>query len=46
MNRDAAEKFIEFLLSDECQKLISEYGKKQYGTPLFMTLPGGRDPAE
>jgi len=46
VNRDAAEKFIEFLLSDECQKLISEYGKKQYGTPLFMTLPGGRDPAE
>ncbi len=46
VNRDAAEKFIEFLLSEGCQKLISEYGEKQYGKPLFMTLPGGREPAQ
>lgn len=44
VNTAAAEKFVEFLLSDECQKLISEYGKDRYGQPLFTALHGGREP--
>ncbi|MCG2828477.1 substrate-binding domain-containing protein [Methanothermobacter sp. K4] len=44
VNTAAAEKFVEFLLSDECQKLISEYGKDKYGQPLFTALYGREEP--
>ncbi len=40
----AAEKFVDFLLSDECQKLIADYGKDKYGQSLFTALFGGDEP--
>ncbi|MDI9617551.1 substrate-binding domain-containing protein [Methanothermobacter sp.] len=44
VNSAAAEKFVDFLLSDECQRLISEYGKDKYGQSLFRALNGGKEP--
>lgn len=35
VNYDGAMKFIEFLTSDEGQKIIGEFGKKEYGQALF-----------
>lgn len=35
-NYKGALKFIEFLTSDEGQKIIGEFGKEQYGQPLFV----------
>lgn len=37
-NYDAAMKFINFLLSKEGQKIISQYGEDKYGKPLFTPL--------
>lgn len=34
-NFDGAINFIEFLVSDEGQQLIGDYGKDEYGQPLF-----------
>jgi tungstate transport system substrate-binding protein len=34
-NFDGAISFIEFLVSDEGQQLIGDYGKDEYGQPLF-----------
>ena len=44
VNTDAAEKFINFLMSEECQRLIADYGKDKYGQPLFMVITGGDEP--
>lgn len=44
VNSVAAEKFVDFLLSDECQKLIADYGKDKYGQSLFTALFGGDEP--
>ncbi|MBE2900736.1 tungsten ABC transporter substrate-binding protein [Methanothermobacter thermautotrophicus] len=44
VNTDAAEKFINFLMSEECQRLIADYGKDKYGQPLFMVITGGYEP--
>ena len=35
VNFKAAMKFADFLVSSECQKLIGEFGVKDYGRPLF-----------
>lgn len=36
VNHEGALKFIEFLTSDEGQKIIGEFGKEQHGQPLFV----------
>jgi len=36
INNKGAEKFIEWLLSEETQKQIGEYGKDKFGMPLFV----------
>ncbi|MDD1749247.1 MAG: substrate-binding domain-containing protein [Methanothrix sp.] len=35
VNCQLANEFINFLVSDEGQNLIADYGKEKYGTPLF-----------
>jgi tungstate transport system substrate-binding protein len=34
-NQDLAEKFCDFLVSNEGQKIIAEFGVKQYGEPIY-----------
>lgn len=34
-NQDLAEKFYEFVISNEGQKIIAEFGKQQYGEALY-----------
>ena len=34
-NSNLAEKFYEFLISNEGQKIIAEFGVKQYGEPIY-----------
>lgn len=36
INHNGAKKFVEWILSDETQKLIGEYGKEKFGQPLFI----------
>ncbi len=36
INVEGAKKFKEWLLSDDVQKLIGEYGKEEFGMPLFV----------
>jgi len=36
INVEGAKKFKEWLLSDEVQKLIGEYGQEEFGMPLFV----------
>ena len=36
LNSEGAKKFAEWLLSEETQKLISEFGKDKYGESLFI----------
>jgi tungstate transport system substrate-binding protein len=36
INRKGAQKFIKWMTSNKALKMISEYGKKQYGESLFM----------
>lgn len=36
VNQDGAAAFVEWILSDETQSLIGEYGKDVYGEPLFI----------
>ena len=43
VRKDIAEKFMEFLLSDEGQELIGNYGKEEYGQPLFYPAKGEED---
>jgi tungstate transport system substrate-binding protein len=40
VNCDMANKFINFLVSDEGQKIIGEYGKEKYGKSLFTPAKG------
>lgn len=40
INNEGAQAFIEWLLSEETQELISEYGKDKFGMPLFV--PNGK----
>lgn len=35
INGEGAQAFVNWILSDETQKLIGEYGKEEYGEPLF-----------
>ncbi|GAB4306839.1 MAG: substrate-binding domain-containing protein [Methanobacteriaceae archaeon] len=43
-NNEAAMKFVDFLLSQEGQKLIGNYGKDKYGKNLFTPLFGKSEP--
>lgn len=45
VNNDAAMKFVDFLLSQEGQEFIGEYGKEKYGQTLFTPLFGKSEPA-
>lgn len=36
INESGAKTFMDWLLSDDTQKLISEFGVKEYGEPLFI----------
>ena len=40
VNNEAANAFIEWICSDEIQKLIGEYGVDQYGQALFTPNAG------
>lgn len=40
VNCELANKFIDFLVSDEGQELISTFGQDQYGQPLFFPAKG------
>jgi tungstate transport system substrate-binding protein len=46
VRREAAEKFADFLLAPETQKVIADFGKDRYGQPLFFAgeppTAGGR----
>lgn len=43
-NSADADKWIAFVMSDEGQKIIEEYGKSQYGQTLFTPLAGKPEP--
>ncbi|WP_147533998.1 substrate-binding domain-containing protein [Bacillus marasmi] len=36
VNSDSAEAFVEFMVSEKAQKIIAEFGVKEYGEPLFF----------
>ncbi len=40
VNCELANEFINFLVSDEGQKLIADFGKDKYGQPLFFMAAG------
>jgi len=40
INTDGAKAFVEFMISDEAQKIIGEFGKDKYGEPLFFPDAG------
>jgi tungstate transport system substrate-binding protein len=42
VNITMADNFINFLISNETQQMIGEFGVKEYGTPLFYPLAGGK----
>lgn len=37
VNSESAEAFVEFMVKDSTQKIISEFGVKEYGEPLFFS---------
>ena len=43
VNCEAANQFINYLVSAEGQKLIADYGKDKYGQPLFFPAAGNCD---
>lgn len=43
VNCDAANQFINYLVSAEGQKLIADFGKNKYGQPLFFQAAGSCD---
>jgi len=45
-NITMADNFINFLISNETQQMIGEFGVKEYGTPLFYPLSDGKCPDE
>ena len=46
VNAEMAENMVNFLTSPEVQKLIGEYGVKQYGSQLFTPCAGQPEPTE
>jgi tungstate transport system substrate-binding protein len=40
VNCELANRFIDFLVSDEGQRLIASYGRAQYGQPIFFAAQG------
>lgn len=36
INKKGADKFVEWIISDEIQNMISEFGKDEYGQSLFV----------
>jgi tungstate transport system substrate-binding protein len=40
VNIEMANNFINFLMSEETQRMIGEYGVDEYGTPLFYPVAG------
>lgn len=44
-NIDAANNFVNFLVSPEGQAIIGNYGKDKYGQPLFSPVPTNKVPA-
>jgi tungstate transport system substrate-binding protein len=42
VNATMANNFINFLISDEGQQMIGEFGVAEYGEPLFYPLSGGK----
>lgn len=36
VNKEGAQAFIDFMLSDEAKSFIADYGKTKYGEPLFI----------
>jgi len=44
-NYEAAEKLIDFLVSEDVQRIIGEYGVADYGSPLFFPC-AGNEPTE
>ena len=42
VNITMADNFINFLISNETQQMIAEFGVAEYGTPLFYPLSGGQ----
>lgn len=43
VNCEAANQFINYLVSEEGQRLIADYGKDKYGQPLFFPAVGNCD---
>jgi tungstate transport system substrate-binding protein len=41
-NITMADNFINFLMSEEAQQVIAEYGVEEHGRPLFYPLAGGK----
>jgi tungstate transport system substrate-binding protein len=37
VNSESAKAFVEFMVNEETQKIISEFGVKEYGEPLFFS---------
>ncbi|MGJ7920150.1 substrate-binding domain-containing protein [Neobacillus sp. LXY-4] len=37
LNSESAEAFVDFMVSEKTQKMISEFGVKEYGEPLFFS---------
>ncbi len=44
VRRQSGEKLIDFLLAPDTRKMIAEFGKTQYGQPLFFTYEPGKEP--
>lgn len=42
INAEGAEAFVNFMISDETQAVIAEFGKDQYGEPLFFPYTEGK----
>lgn len=40
INTEGAKAFVEFMISDETQKIIGEFGKEKFGQPLFYPDAG------
>jgi tungstate transport system substrate-binding protein len=43
VHREAAQRFADFLLAAETQKVIANFGKERFGQPLFFTSAGGKE---
>ncbi|MCL6638499.1 MAG: substrate-binding domain-containing protein [Firmicutes bacterium] len=43
VNKDGAKAFVDFMVSPDTQKIIGEFGRDQYGEPLFFPDAGKKD---